>query len=142
MTITFSHDCNYLARLRREKFGQSTIHLGELEKLLIENSAVTEKVADAFVIGYDINYYTNAFKFFMFSIILLKTALKSKHLHVDATYKLLWQGFPVHVMGTTDRNRSFHCYGISVCNGETTAYFEFTFHTMKFAIAKYNWYLY
>ena len=42
---------NYLECLRREKFSQSTIYLGKLEKLLIENSAVTEKEADAFVIG-------------------------------------------------------------------------------------------
>ena len=54
---------NYLACFMRESFGQSTIHLGELEKLLIENSAVTEKKVDVFVIGYDINYGANAFKF-------------------------------------------------------------------------------
>ena len=37
----------------------------------------------------------------MSSIILLKIALKAEHLHAYATYKLFWQGFPVHVIGTT-----------------------------------------
>ena len=64
---------NYLARLWSENLGQWTIHLDELEKLLIENSAATEKEPGVFLIGYDsdmITYDTKAFKVFISSIIL------------------------------------------------------------------------
>ena len=73
----------------------------------------------------------------MSSNLYLKTTSKAEHLHTDSTYKLLWQEFSVHIIRTTNSNRSSYCYGISVCNGETTADLEFIFHTIKFAIAKY-----
>ena len=120
----------------RENFGQSTIHLSELKKLLIENIAVTKRKA-MYLSSDDINYDTNTFKFFMSSILFLKTALKAEYLRADATYKFLWEGFPVHIIWTTDSKRSSHCYGISVYNEETTADFEFTLHPMKLAISKY-----
>lgn len=128
---------NYLARLRKEKFGPSTIHLGELHQILIDRSKVPDNNNDAFVVDYNVNYDENVFKFFISSKQLLQLAINCTHLHADATYKILWQGFPVHIVGTTDRDRAFHCFGMAICTGETTQDFEFTFNALKTGIAKF-----
>ncbi|CAF4641731.1 unnamed protein product [Rotaria sp. Silwood2] len=38
----------------------------------------------------------------------------SSHLCSDATYKLVWQGFPVLIIGTTDLNKAFHPFGLAI----------------------------
>lgn len=52
-------------------------------------------------------------------------------IHCDATYKCIWQGFPVLVVGTTDMFRKFHAFGVAVCTHETTIDFEFLFDAVK-----------
>lgn len=52
-------------------------------------------------------------------------------LHADATYKLIWQGFPVLVCGTTDMGRHFHPFGVGVCVNERQEDFKFIFQTIK-----------
>jgi len=66
-------------------------------------------------------------------IILRLQELKDKAvtLQVDATYKLLWQGFPVLVAGCSDQNRVFHPVTIAVCTGETAEDFRFLFESLK-----------
>ena len=48
----------------------------------------------------------------------------------DATYKVLWQGFPIMVFRTSDHNQVFHPYGLAVCNAESTKYFRFIFQNL------------
>ncbi len=48
----------------------------------------------------------------------------SNMLHVDATYKLNWNGFPVFVIGITDSARAFHCIGIAISENEKEIDFE------------------
>lgn len=52
-------------------------------------------------------------------------------LHTDATYKIVWQGFPILLVGTTDKHRSFHPYGVAVCTSEQQKDFEFIFKSLK-----------
>ena len=125
---------NILAGIRNAKFGPTTISLGELEKLLMENKIAPAEETQSFVISYDIMYEEQQFRFFVSSKTLLKNALRVKHLHADATYKLVWQGFPVIVLGSTDMDRSFHCFGISVCSGETTSDYKFCFESLRHGI--------
>ena len=46
------------------------------------------------------------------------------------TYKLVWQGYPVFMVGSTDRQRAFHPFGLAICMGETGADFEFLFKVL------------
>jgi hypothetical protein len=39
-------------------------------------------------------------------------------IHADAIYKLVWQGFPVLIVGTTDRDKHFHSFGLAVTTTE------------------------
>ena len=34
---------------------------------------------------------------------------------LDATYKVVWQGYPIMVLGTSDHIQVFHPYGLAVC---------------------------
>jgi hypothetical protein len=110
---------NYLSSLRKNKYGSHSISRGELEKSLIDNSKVPEDADDAYIVSYKIEYEEPTFfRFFMSSKTLLGLSINAKHIHADATYKLIWQGFPVLVVGTTDRQREFHTFGVAVCTNE------------------------
>jgi len=55
-------------------------------------------------------------------------ALVSKHcklLQLDATYKLLWLGFPVLIAGFTDMDKVFHPIGLALCRDEKAEDFDF-----------------
>ncbi len=60
----------------------------------------------------------NKFRFFVTTKRLLFNATISNKSHADATYKLIWQGFPCLIIGTTDMIRQFHPYGFAVCSNE------------------------
>ena len=57
----------------------------------------------------------------------------------DATYKLIWQGYPVLVVGTTDKQCAFHPFGISLCMNEQTNDYEFMFKSIQLTVERlYN----
>jgi hypothetical protein len=41
-------------------------------------------------------------------------------LRTSKFYKLIWQGFPLLVFGTTDKVRFFHIFEVAVCGNEQT----------------------
>lgn len=49
----------------------------------------------------------------------------------DATYKILWQGFPLIVVGFIDREKHFHVIAIVVTSNERTSEYEFVFRYLK-----------
>lgn len=126
---------NYMKFLRKKKFGYVEISLGQLEKWLYENSIVPESSYSAYVIAYETNVDAITdearFRFIISSKHLLAIPYKSEILHADATYKLVWQGFPCHVIGTTDRGKKFHPIGFGVASSETTEDFKFMFNAIK-----------
>ena len=69
---------------------------------------------------------------------MLKLASKSTILNADATYKLVWQGYPIIIIGTTDLDRHFHAFGLGVCTNETTADFNFIFSSINVGLGKIN----
>lgn len=71
------------------------------------------------------------FRFFVTTKLLLKLAVGKKIIHADATYKIIWQGFPLLLLDTTDLHRSFHPFGIAVCTSEQQKDFEFIFQSVK-----------
>lgn len=125
---------NYLSSLRKVKYGSNVMSLGELENFCLQNSKVPDDVDAAFVVSYQVVYEEQPFfRFFVSTKTLLKLSCDANHIHADATYKLVWQGFPVLLLGTTDRDRVFHVFGLSVCSKEQTEDFIFLFKTIKSA---------
>lgn len=66
----------------------------------------------------------------------MNNATKALSINADATYKLIWQGFPVLVLGTTDMEKKFHFIGIAVCKSETEDDFAFAFNAIKNSVLK------
>ena len=78
------------------------------------------------------------FRIFVSTKRLLCQASGKDKLHVDATYKLNWQGFPVLLVGTTDMDCHFHVFGMAMCSNEKTADFKFIFESISYGLAKIN----
>ena len=55
----------------------------------------------------------------------------SAHIMADATYKLIYQGYPVLMVGTTDRAKAYHPFGIALSSNEKNTSFEFVFNAIK-----------
>jgi len=148
---------NQLVHIRKEIYGPPTISLGELEHWLNLSSAIPESDDQAFVVNYQVIYNDEddnpdaseddddeenndgpKFRFFISSKRLLKLVSTSTILNADATYKLIWQGYPVLIVGTTDLDRHFHSIGLGVCTDEKTADFKFIFSSINIGLGKIN----
>ena len=51
-------------------------------------------------------------------------------LHMDATYKLIYQGFPVLLLAISDANRRTHPVALSVSSHEDAEAFQFLLQTL------------
>ncbi|CAF4542832.1 unnamed protein product, partial [Rotaria magnacalcarata] len=110
---------SYLISLRKTYYGASTISLGEIEAWCQRNSLIPDDDDKPWLLKYQIEYEDeinkdddndngdhndndddnkNKFRFFLTTRRLLFNASISYKIHVDATYKLIWQGFPCCVL--------------------------------------------
>ncbi|KAJ8713391.1 hypothetical protein PYW07_013761 [Mythimna separata] len=126
----------YLNDRRRCKYGQPTISLGELEAWLRSHSPIPDNEHEVYVIGYEVIEETSSsrFRFVLSTKYLLLKARDVKVIHADATYKLVWQGFPVLVVGSTDKNKRFHPFGLGVATNEEKEDFKLLFDAIKINI--------
>lgn len=65
--------------------------------------------------------------------------LASQHcslLQADATYKLVWLGFPVLIIGASDMNKVFHPFGLTLSRDEKSEDFEFIFKSLIIGIER------
>lgn len=124
---------NYLAVLRKKKCGSAVISLGELESWLMTNSEIPSDDHQVFVAAHEISKDDSnpSFRFLISTKYLIGLSRHCQVIHADATYKLIWQGFPVLIVGTTDRDKHFHCFGLAVTATEQTNDFVFLFRTLK-----------
>lgn len=124
----------FLKKLNDDRKGKEKINCGTLEKWLQENTPMPNDETTPFVLNYEMDYEDEKnidLRFIVTTKLLLKQAIGCDLIHADATYKLTWQGFPVLVVGITDRCRSFHPVGIAVCSSEKQKDFEFIFAAVQ-----------
>jgi len=119
--------------------------LGELEAWCKDNNSIPEDNDPPWVSSYEIKYEDETddedsedadgegsqFRFFVTTKRLLSNTVLSNRIHADATYKLIWQGFPCLIVGTTDMDKQFHPYGFAVCSNEKQKDFEFVFNSLQ-----------
>ena len=60
----------------------------------------------------------------------------SSHVCLDSTYKLNWQGFPVIMIGTTDKAKHYHPFGLALSTDETSEDYAFACNSLKPAVSK------
>lgn len=127
---------NFLSQRRKGVSGAKPFSLGDLQQLLdgkreIPDSDTAPFIVDVFI-PEDVNDSDEVrFCFFVSSKRLLRNIVKGNRLHADSTYKLIWEGFPVLIIGTTDQDKSFHMAGLGVCSHEKEADFAFCFASIK-----------
>lgn len=85
---------NFLAKLRKEKFGSERLNFGTLEQWLKENMIAPLDKNEPFVMAYhihiDVNSINNStFRFFVSTKSLIGHAVDVKKIHTDGTYKLV-----------------------------------------------------
>ncbi|CAF4368506.1 unnamed protein product [Rotaria sp. Silwood2] len=149
---------SYLISLRKKYYGAPTISLGELEAWCQQNSLIPDDNDKPWVLKFQIEYEDeidnddgndngdhnddddnkNKFRFFVTTKRLLFNASISNKIHVDTTYKLIWQGFPCFIIGTTDMIRQFHPFGFAVCSNEKQNDFEFIFNCLRGGLLNLN----
>jgi hypothetical protein len=136
---------NYLSQLKNKELGASTISLGEPEAWCKDNNSIPEDNDTPWVSSYEIKYEDETddedsedadgegsqFRFFVTTKRLLSNTVLSNRIHADATYKLIWQGFPCLIVGTTDMDKQFHPYGFAVSSNEKQKDFEFVFNSLQ-----------
>ena len=69
---------------------------------------------------------------------LLSYTLKSSMVQTDGTFKMNWQGYPVILIGTSDKNNKFHPFALAVLKGETTDDYAFVFRSMKLHVSDWS----
>lgn len=124
---------SFLKELKTGKYGASNINLIDLKNWLEDNLVIPIDKTQPFVVNFTVslNEKNPGFRFFISTKQLLALATNVSHIHVDGTYKLIWQGYPVIQVGTTDMYRSFHAFGLGVCTSEKSADYEFIFDSVK-----------
>lgn len=112
------------------------INLGDLMEWCSANAAYPANDNEAFVLSYESSSISEAlhFRFSMTTPLLLKKCIGLKTLCIDATYKLNWNGFPLIVLGTVDRQKKFHPLVYACTSHETTEDYSFVFESLKNAI--------
>ena len=65
--------------------------------------------------------------FFSTKRLLSLTQMGSQHVNSDATWKMVYQGYPLIMNGTTDMKKAFHPYGLWLTLTETHVDYAFCF---------------
>ena len=137
---TSSQLANHLVLLKNKLYGKISISLGELEEWAKTNDKVPEDEDEPFVCGFESHYdgpvESRYFRLALTTKRLLTNSQQSDLVQADATYKLIWQGFPVLIAGTTDLQRQFHPLCLAICSSETESDFCFLFKSLKNVVSK------
>ena len=122
---------NYWLKLVREDlYGPARLNLNDLKEWCIKHSVVPVDVDQMFVGKYEIGLDRDKkpyFRFFVATKRLLEYLLLVEHIVADTTYKVVWQGYPLLMVGTTDKNCKYHPFGVCLSIRETHIDYAFMF---------------
>ena len=134
---------NYLKVLKEKLFGSYTISLSEVRQYCENNIAIPDDLDKVYVCGHEIFENDNqrasttgldaTIRIFFSTrrLLMLASNEYTSHIAVDATYKLVWQGYPAMMIGSTDRGCHYQPFGFAVCTNEETVDYKFIFETLK-----------
>ena len=124
---------NFLTGLKTKLQGPASISYAELHEWCAQRSAEPEAEDDVQVVHHDASP-TSGVRIVMTTKRLLQNAAKSTVVHVDATYKLNWHGFPIIIAGVSDSARQFFPVVLGVMQGETTEDYRLLLSGMKSSV--------
>lgn len=119
---------------QREKNIPRTKTYGELIEWCRLNEKKPESDDDAFVLGHLYNKEDDSFAFVITTPRLLENARNRKNVCADGTYKIVWEEFPLIVVGTIDRLRKFHMIAMCLTSNERESEYTFVFDLLARAL--------
>ena len=130
---------NYLKELRKSKAGNSntSICLQDLVDFYENNKEIPLNPDKVFVadcwtkVALENGEQIRMFRLFITTKRLLSFAGLNDHILADATYKLVLEGYPCITVGTTDKQKSFHPFGLAICFNEKDEDFKFVFESIS-----------
>lgn len=126
---------SYRLKQFRNKQIKPILNLGELMSWCKDHSNPPQNEPHApFVLDYwQEKNNESGFKFrFVFTTLFLLNLFKSvEKVCIDSTYKLNWNGFPLTILGTIDRNKKFHPIAFACTTNETADDYSFVFEAVK-----------
>jgi hypothetical protein len=127
---------SFLQQVRCEKYGQATVSGTEINSWCSERTSLPSTADEPFVMKYCVraestNSDEQELKIVVSTRRLLENMKKSCMVQTDATYKVIWQGYPVMLVGTSDKSRTFHPFAVAVCNNESASDFAFIFDALR-----------
>ncbi len=128
---------NYLLNTLKPKVQEKChFNYGELCEWVQSRTFVPEDEHEPFILAqyFNINDHipsASSFKISMSTKFLVQLGRYSDHTCTDTTHKVMWEGFPLFLNGTTDMCRSYQPQSISICTQETEKEFEFAFNAIK-----------
>lgn len=129
---------NILVNLRTQKYGSTEISVEDLRQWCADRGNIPDDENTLFVLDTQIEDDGSIVRVLVSTTKLLKMSAKSNIVHADGTYKLMWQGFPLIVVGTTDARRKFVLTAFAICTGEKDADYKFVFQGLKQAYQVLN----
>lgn len=116
--VPTQNQINYIIKkCDKEKNGNPTITLLELRDFLESMSQIPDDEDESFVLRYELpdleneDEDNNWFRFILTTKRLIEFAAKTIFFHADGTYKITYHGFPILVIGTSDKQNHFHLIG-------------------------------
>lgn len=116
-----------------------TLTFGELYEWCVAMSKVPSptEIDQAFMIGHTQSEQEKSFVFVMSTLRMLKHAHDRSIIVADGTYKLVWEDYPIMVLGTVDHANKFHMLAICVTTNERQSDYAFAFGAMRDAVLKH-----
>ena len=127
-----SQVASYFAANRRRQFGAvGNVTLHSLEQFCTQYSAVPNCIDEGYIIGstFAVSPSDTGTFVIVFSTVRLSRLAIGDIVHSDCTYKCTWNGYPVTMIGFSDKDQIFHPILIAVSSQETIVEFKFIFET-------------
>lgn len=121
----------------RRSLGNPQISLSDIETFFRQHNSIPENEDEGFVVSFQRSQPDDTEKWsriFYSTKRLLYTALSAHAIHIDATYKIVIQGYPILIIGVTDFDKHFHLSGLAICTNESSADFQFMFETLMYGV--------
>lgn len=133
-TVTAKQITNVINYYRKKAFGNQQVTLQDMQAFFDDNKAIPDDIDEPFILNFDRSAPQSEEKFFRMIYTtkrLLQYAQGAKSLHVDGTYKIVIQGFPVIVIGFSDLENTFHLSGLGLVSGKGAADYQFMFESLR-----------
>ncbi|CAF0869309.1 unnamed protein product [Brachionus calyciflorus] len=131
---------NFLHEYKQQLFGTASMTYGDLKNWCEANLFRTNMSDyEVFVTNYYVSITDKYFRICLTSNELMKNAQKRPDLlAIDATYKVIFQGYPLIIAGTIDYHRHFKPILAAVTTREAEDDYTFVFDSIKKKIPNYN----